>query len=367
MKTVVHFSTVHRPFDSRIYHKEIKALRGTYNVIFVSAQAEEEYAEGNVRIIRLKKRSGKLKRMIFSTADMLFKLLTIKADLYHFHDAELLTIGMILKLAGRKVVFDSHENTYGMILNRKWLGPIWKRKIIALLIAAFENIVTRNLTGIVLARPDLQPLYKNRNKCLFRNFPDVSVADKIKPADVRKEKPIIVYSGGMTRIRGMLQLIDAMEIVGDRAELWLMGEWLELGLETDCMAKPGAKHVKYLGSFDYGEHFSYIKAADLGITPFLPAINHLTTMPNKPFEYMMCGLPMLMSDFKYWRSLFGEFSVFFNPSDPASIAEKIVYCLGHKKEMQEKAELSFDILKEKYSWNSERFALLDFYKKLIGV
>lgn len=367
MKTVVHFSTVHKPFDSRIFHKEIKALKGTYNVIFVSAQADKEYKEGNVTVMPIRKREGKLKRILFSTYDMLLKLLSIKASLYHFHDTELLPIGMILKLMGRKVIFDSHENTYGMILSRTWIGPVWKRKLIGAFVIVLEKAVSRNLTGIVAARPDLMQHYTNRNKCLFRNFPDVSIAEHIEPADIKKDKPVIVYSGGMTRIRGILQIINAMEIIGDRAELWLMGEWLEPGLEKDCMERPGARHVKYLGSFDYGEHFSYIKAGDLGITPFLPTENHLTTMPNKPFEYMMCRLPVLMSDFNYWKDIFGEFGIFFNASDPESIAESILYCLENKTEMQKKAELSFEILEKKYSWNSERYILLDFYRKLIGV
>ncbi len=366
MKTVLHFSTVHRPFDSRIFHKEIKALKDTYKVIFVCAQADKAYSEGNITIVPVKRRHGKMKRMVFSTFDVLKKVLSYKAEIYHFHDTELLPAGMFLKLTGRRVIFDSHENTYGMVLNRTWIGSMRKRKIIGFFIVLIERLISRNLSGVVVARPDLVPLYKNRNKCLFRNFPDVSAADSIKPALIEKTKPVVVYSGGMTYIRGIIEMIDAMDILGGKAELWLMGEWLEPNLEKDCKARPGYRYVKHLGVFPYGEHFSYIKAGDFGITPFLPAVNHLTTMPNKPFEYMMCRLPVLMSDFKYWMGMFHEFGIFFNPAEPESIAESIQYCLDNKEEVSEKAEISFEILKKKYSWNSERFVLLEFYNKLIG-
>src|SRR5690554_5345821 len=98
-KKVVHLTTVHHPFDTRIYHKECLSLhKAGYNVSLIVALAnkkngEEVVTKDGIRLIATKKRKSRLARMILSTWKTYRLAKKENADYYHFHDPELLWVG----------------------------------------------------------------------------------------------------------------------------------------------------------------------------------------------------------------------------------------------------------------------------------
>ena len=48
------------------------------------------------------------------------------------------------------------------------------------------------------------------------------------------DKPVIIYAGGLTRIRGITELVQTMEIVGERATIWLLGLWESESYKNEC-------------------------------------------------------------------------------------------------------------------------------------
>lgn len=364
MKKIVIFTTVHQTFDARIFHKEIKALRENYKIYYLNPNISEETEEGNIKFIKLKKRKNRFFRIFFSPIDTVNQLMKINGDIYHFHDPELLISGLILKIMGKKVIFDSHENNYGLIIEKTYIKPFFLKFLIAKSVRFLELFVSIFFDGIIVARPDLKKLYKNKNILIFRNFPDLNF--KIEYKNEKKNSiPIVVYSGGLTYVRGIIQLIDAVGMLDGRVKLHLLGEWQDKGLKEDCERRKGYRFTEYLGNFPYGEHFKYIMDADMGVVPFLPATNHLTTMPNKPFEYFLCKIPVLMSDFKYWRKVFGNIALFFDPLSPEDIKEKISMILENEELSKKLVVKAYEKLLSEFNWNKEKEYLLDYYKKLL--
>lgn len=365
MKNIAVFSTVHKVYDVRIYHKEIKALKKYYNIFYYNPFIENETQDENLYFKKLKRRNNRFFRILFSPFDTFFQLVKTKYDLYHFHDPELLITGILLKVFGKRVVYDSHENNFGLIIEKTYLKPFPIKFFIAQSVRLFELFASHFFDGVIVARPDLRKLYKNKNLLVFRNFPDINLKIENFEISTIKEKPVIVYSGGLTYIRGILQLIDAIELLDGKVELVLLGEWQDKGLKEDCEKRKGYRFTKYLGNFPYGEHFRYIKNSDIGIVPFLPAKNHLTTLPNKPFEYFLCKIPVLMSNFPYWKTTFKGMAIFFDPLSPEDIKDKILFIIENKNFSQKIVETAFHKLQTEFNWNKEKEKLEIFYKSTL--
>ena len=118
---VCHITTVHPPFDDRIFHKECKTLaKAGYEIYLIAQHNKEEMIDG-VHIIPLPERKGRLYRFLIKDWIALFKALKVNVDIYHFHDPELIFAGLILKAFGKKVIYDIHELVYFQIKNKQWL------------------------------------------------------------------------------------------------------------------------------------------------------------------------------------------------------------------------------------------------------
>lgn len=365
-KKVCILTSVHPPFDGRIFHKEAKTLiKAGYDVILIAQHNKEEVVD-DVRIVPLPKPRNRFERMTRVVWKLFRLALKEKADVYHFHDPELISVGLVLKLFGKKVIYDVHEDVPQQILTKDWIGNPIVRKIISLFFKKFENLSCAFFNGIVAATSDIAKKFPSQKTITLRNFPILELIDKAKPLNINKQKPIIIYAGGLTKIRGIKEIIQAMEFVGNRAELWLLGKWENEEFKKECKSLRGWKYTKYLGHASYGKHYSFIKVANIGVINFLPLPNQQEAMPNKSFEYMACSLPMVMSNFPYWKEIFGECALFANPCDPKDIAEKIFYLLDNPDKADKLGNNGRRLVEEKYSWEAEQRRLLDIYERVVN-
>lgn len=361
---ICHISTVHSLNDNRVFHKECKGLaQAGHEVILVINHDRDEVIDG-VRIVGLSKPRNRFERIFCTSFKALYYALKQKAEVYHFHDPELIPIGLILKLLRNTVIYDVHENVPQQILNKDWLGHVWARKVAAFGAAVSEKIGKIFFDVIVVARPDLAEHFNCDKTRVIINAADLKTIDGARDIHVEKQKPAIVYAGLLRRIRGIRELIQAMEIVGDEAELWLLGIWYPESFQRECENLAGWKHVKFLGYKNIEDVYGYMKKGDIGIVTYLPVPNHLTTLPNKPFEYMACRLPIIMSNFEYWRNIFKDYALFVDPEDPKQIAESISYLLRDRELMMRLGSAGRELVESKYCWEREEEKLLEMYDSL---
>jgi len=103
-------TTVHVPFDGRIFHKEAKSLaRAGYDVVLIARHTKAETIDG-VRIVPVPEPRSRFRRMTSVTWKLYRQAVREDADVYHFHDPELMIVGLLLKVRGKKVVWDVHEH-----------------------------------------------------------------------------------------------------------------------------------------------------------------------------------------------------------------------------------------------------------------
>jgi len=357
-------TTVHPPFDTRIFHKEAKTLaKAGYDVTLIAQHSKNEIVDG-IKIIALPKPRNRFIRIFGLIWRTLFLALRQRADIYHFHDPELILAGIILRIFGKKVVYDVHEDVPKQIMNKNWLNNKQIRMFVAFIMNIVEQIGVLLFDRIVAATPDIARKFQKNKTVILRNFPILKLINNTMPANYKKNKPVIIYAGGLTKIRGIKEIIQAMEYIGERAELWLLGKWQSEKFKKECENLAGWKHTKYLGLVSLEEVFSYMKVADIGISMFHPVKNYLTGLPVKSFEYMACSLPMVMSDFPYFQEYFEKCAIFINPFDFEDISRKVSYFLDNPDEAKKLGKKGRELIEEKYNWEVESKKLLEIYKNL---
>lgn len=364
---VCHVTTVHGSLDNRIFEKECQSLKKSgFDVYLIAAHGKNDERNG-IHIIDIRRGNNRLFRMLFvSTFSVLNKAFKVNADIYHLHDPELIFAGLILRFFRKKVIYDAHENTAGSIRTKYYLHQSL-RGFIANLVGIIENTCSSLFSGIVAARPDIISHFKNPNQCLVRNFPILSwLPSKDNLVKPNKPKKSVVYVGSMTRIRGIVQLVEAFDKIDD-AELWLLGPFQENGLKEQCESSPGWRNVRYLGAVTAREVFGWIKQADIGIVTFLPAPNHYTTLATKPFEYMACGLPLIMSDFPYWRETFKDLSFYVDPTNPKDIQQAIKTLLADERQRKIMGEEGQKKILQEFNWENEGQRLTRFYHQILAI
>jgi glycosyltransferase involved in cell wall biosynthesis len=358
---VCHLTSVHSPKDNRILYKECTYLaKEGYDVYLFAANAKTEIVNG-VKIVGIEAaRSGRLYRMTKVVWSIYVKCKKLDAHIYHFHDAELMIIGIFLKLLGKKVIYDIHENTAAALLSKPYLKSALSSKIVSISVDLAERIFVRFYDLLITATPDISWRFRKFNPITLRNFPILPVYEEIPVLDLYKKKFVIIYVGGISKIRGIFELIRAFENI-DNAELWLLGRFQPEELKKECEQLPAWHKVTYFGTVKPYEIFAYLKLADVGIINYLPMPNHITSMPNKPFEYMACGLPLVMSNFPYWKKFFKKSSLYVDPQNSKDIAEKIIYLLSDKSLRLEMSRRNISLAKGSYNWQTESRELINAY------
>jgi glycosyltransferase involved in cell wall biosynthesis len=180
------------------------------------------------------------------------------------------------------------------------------------------------------------------------------------------KKNKICYIGGISEIRGIIPLIDAMAQCNN-ITLDLAGEFPDGPLKTKAKASLGWQFVNELG-FINREKAQQIKSESIaGVVSFFPAENHINAQPNKIFEYMASGLPVIGSDFPLWRDIIekNNCGVCVDPYSPQSIADAVIQIASDKQKALLMGKNGIDALKQKYNWNSEKKKLLALYTKLL--
>lgn len=362
---ICHLTSGHFPFDDRIFHKEAKTLvKAGYNAVVIAQHSKDEVVDG-VRIVHLPESKNRFECMT-KVVWKLFRLaLKEKADIYHFHDPLLIPVGIVLKLLGKKVVYDVHEDYSKQILYKEWVGKGYVRKVVAFITNMIEQAGVFLFNGIAAATPDIAKKFNPTKTILLRNLPVLGLINDANRLEIQKERPIIIYAGGLSGTRGIKKIVQAMVLVADRGELWLLGKWESEGFKKECEGLKGWNHTEYLGFVPLGEVYKYIKVADVGISVLYPIKNYITSLPIKAFEYMACSLPIVMSNFPYWQDIFGECALFADPYNPKDIADKILYLLDNPDKARQLGERGKQLTKEKYNWETESKKLLELYEKLL--
>lgn len=359
---VCHISTVHPETDIRIFFKECMSLKNKYDEVYLIVSSDKDKIINGINILALPCKGGRAYRFFVKKFIAFKRALKLNADIYHFHDPELLFTGLLLKLHGKKVIYDVHEDVPLQILNKSWLGPLWMRKMISGIFNFFEKGISSKLDGVVTVTQEIgEKFSKCKRVCIVRNLPVVEAIKNAGPVKRDDDHAVMIYVGELTQIRGIKELIKALDLLHGRARLWLLGDWETQKLCDECKSMNGWKYAVYYGRKKPEEVYGYLKSADIGMCTLYPRKNYLMSLPIKAFEYIACGLPIIMSDFPYWRKNFNDHAVFVNPEKPQEIADAVNNIINSSDFKKRDKKCSFE-----FSWEEESKKLIKLYDEIIN-
>lgn len=364
---ICHITTVHPPFDTRIFYKECRTLAKAGYEVYLIAQHEKEEIVDGVCIIPLPKVKGRLERIIKQSFRALKIALSINAQVYHIHDPELIPISLLLKFFGKKVIFDSHEDVPLQILSKPYLTDKLKYPL-SIFFRILESVFCRFFDAIITATPSIRDKFiKINHKTIdINNYPLLEELHLIR-SDIKKSKNEICYIGGISQIRGIKELVKALELLGD-VKLNLAGNFEDDKLEEEVRSLIGWEKVNYYGFVNRKKVYEIIAKSNVGIVILHPTLNYIDSLPVKMFEYMSVGLPVIASNFPLWKEIVegNNCGICVNPLDPKEIADAIKYILEHPNEAQKMGENGRKAVLDKYNWEKESEKLINVYRELLS-
>ena len=371
MTSVIHFTTVHTRTDTRIWLKQVSTIDEMFDVLvalYVQDGLGDEQIAGRSVVDTGPRPSSRLARMTIGAWRMLRAVLRAKPTIAHFHDPELIPAGLLLKMFGIKVVYDVHEDLPRQIAGKHWIAPALRRPV-AWLAGFMARIAGVAFDAIAPATPAIAEHFPRHKTTLVQNFPMPDELVLPEPSSYNDRPTHFAYVGGISRPRGAFEMVQALSLVDkESVRLQMAGSFTPTTLEETVRATRGWDKVDFHGWASRRTVADLLGQVRAGLVLFHPAPNHIAAQPNKLFEYMAAGLPLIASDFPLWRRLIDEIGsgLLVDPHDPEAIANAIQWILDNPDGAEAMGQRGRKAVLERYNWDVEGAKLVALYERLLG-
>jgi len=369
--SVVQCITAHSRRDTRVRDRQVTTLRDALNVkvaLFVQDGLGNEIVDGETRVYDTGlKPPDRLRRVTLGAGRMWYAVARASPKIAHFHDPEFLPWALLLRMRGMKVIYDVHEDYPQAARSRPYLPKAF-RPAVAFAFSGLEWVCARAFDAVVAATPAIAERFPPHKTVLVQNFPILQELVAPEPTDYSTRPPHFAYIGGITAIRGTAQMIEGLaHLTGPTARLQLAGKFVPASYEADLSGLPGWERVDFLGWADRPAVARLLGNVRAGLVLFLPEPNHVRAQPNKMFEYMAAGLPVIASDFPLWREIVegAGCGLLVDPEDPAAIAGAMQWILDNPEEAEAMGRRGREAVETRYNWDAEAEKLVALYRRLL--
>lgn len=369
-KRVVHLTTVHHPHDPRIYHKECKSLKKAgFDVYLIAKETESGTDRGSgIKHIPIIDYTSRLERMTKGVWMLYNQAKKLNADVYHFHDPELLPVGWLLKNRKNHVIYDIHEDYITSMLQKKYL-PKPVRKFVAKVYKKMEQFFTKKME-LILAEKYYKDIYPDGD-CVL-NYPMVNTAFLEHQREGEIEDKLI-YTGNVTDVRGAF-LHAKLPLIDKKITMNYIGKCsTEFADEIYRIAKNQSDRIHIKGLNQYipkGEiEQAYLEHNWLAGVAIFPKTEHYMKKElTKFFEYMNAGIPIICSSFPVWKSFISKYQcgITVDPHNDQEIKNALDYLRDHPDVAKQMGENGKKAVQEQLNWGAEEEKLITIYQRLLN-
>jgi len=298
-------------------------------------------------------------------------------DLVHIHDLPLAKVGLELRnKLNISLILDLHENypsvvkaspyssTFiGKLLcsHKQWLK--YEKKMIH-----SADIV---FTVVEEQRDRLIAMTNEPNKhFIVRNTPVLETITPPPESD-KNGNFIFIYAGSFGAARGFDVLIPALKLVvkeKPNAHLWLVGEGkITPTLKRTVQELGLTQNVTFHGWQNHQKMMSLISQSDVALLPLLKTENYDHSGPNKLFQYMMLGKPIIASNCIAVERIMKECNtgLIYKDKNVTDLKDKMIYAMYHQSELESFGRNGKQAVLDKYNWQISSVELLMGYEKAL--
>ena len=371
LNTIIHFTTVHPRTDTRIRVKEVATLArvwpGAVALFVQDGKGDETDArDGFVIHDTGAPLRCRLRRMTVGAWRMYRAVRRARPGIAHFHDPELLPWAMLLRLSGIQIIYDVHEDVPAAIQSKAYISA-WLRKPAAVLMGTVEKMTAWLSVAVIPATPAIGENFAATKSTLVQNFPLLAELQvEVMSPDVHAPSHF-AYVGGISRIRSAVEMVQAVALM-ERYDVRLhMAGGFPPSLGAELERVSGWQRVIFHGWVDRPKVAEILAGCRAGLVLFHPEPNHVRAQPNKMFEYMAAGLPVIASDFPLWREIVegAGCGLLVDPQNPQAIAAAMQWVLDHAEEAAAMGRRGRAAVEDRYNWEAESEKLLALYRRLM--
>ena len=367
--------------DSRVM-RECKSLaeqgyKVTVIAYWMEDLKEDEFQDGyTIKRLRLKTKSWTNNSIvqIFKYLEFLFKgLLTInkiKPKVCHGHDPSGLFVAYFAKaILNCHIIYDSHE---------LWSDSVHsngKKKLLYKMGYNIEKFLINKANSVITVNQSIAKILMRENNIasvnVVRNIPYKSTNNKmISKIESRFPncKFNLIYTGNVEKGRGMSSVIEAFKFVHPDVGLAIMGRDSDYRNKMIELVKSSKleNRIKFISAVLPDEVVNFCKIADAGIAPVKNICkSYYLSLPNKIFEYVQAGIPVISSDFPEMKRVIDEYNIgnTFDVEDGLNIA-KAINTLHDDGELYKIYCNNSKYAAEYLNWDAEQSKLIDCYEQL---
>jgi glycosyltransferase involved in cell wall biosynthesis len=364
----------HEVNDSRVYGREAKSMRALGAEVTIVGKLERGTAEG-VRTLLVPPAGSRLSRFLIQPWRCLWRARKEKADVIHYHDAEMLATLPVARLWWRKAkfVYDVHEDFANLMLIRDWLPRLMKPAVHAAT-EGFERLFTRFVDGIVGVTPPLAEKFARPYEVVVYNFVPGEffgrAASSSRPP--RDREFDLAHLGTLSSRRA----IFLAETLTEFHRLRPAARSIVLGASADILALlkgrvPSA--CTLLGKVPYSEVAGYLGNAKVGLDvhPWLGP--HLeVAVPVKVCEYMASGCGVVSSSMPILDRILrdagpdADAATIIRGGEPAEYAFAAARTLEAIDGGANPGATLQSLARRHMNWDTEARKLAQFYLELVG-
>lgn len=364
---VCHITSVHKSTDVRIFEKECVSLAAAGYDVYLVAQGESREEKG-VHVTGVGEApASRIKRMTIFARKVYKKALELDADIYHFHDPELLPYGVKLKKRGKKVIFDSHENILHQMLEKTYI-PSCLRVPIDKIFRRYVKNAVKKIDCIITVTPHIVEAFEkiHPNVREITNYPAFYESD-INPMDKYRQFSLC-STGGIDMQWNHHNIINA---ISDLNVTYILCGKGDLDYIKQLENLENWHKVNFRGQVPYSESLQIQRKSHLGMALLQPGRNtggNIGTLGNtKLFEYMMAGIPVICTHFELWHNIIDNChcGICVNPENLEEISQAIKFLSEHPDEAARMGQNGRKAVKTEFNWSTQEKKLLDLYTTIL--
>jgi len=376
MYNICVITSSHQPFDTRIFEKECRTLAAAgFRISLLAPTDKDKEVVSGITVLGFGHLTGRLSR--FFNLFRVYKIAkSLKADLYHIHEPELLFLLPFIRLfiPQAKLIYDVHENYSDAVLSaeKHWIPDIIKPAV-AWVMNKIEKFLAKRADLVIAAAPDIEVRFTNSRAISIRNYAPMDIINRVYENKEKLPKPKtaeVIYTGSMTRTRGILEIVKAIAMVDKKYDVHfaITGKFHDKAYQRRIEEDPGYAKVNFIGFLaSYEAMVARVINANAAMICFHEDLNldNAVERSNKLFEYMGMGLPIIVSNLPDWAALINncQCGLVVDPNNPKDIAAKIENILADPRAALAMGQRGRQAVLENFSWEIEGKRLIEAYNK----